>query len=120
MTSPVPALQPQLDEISVNIPDAIGSRIKAGAAEIDASGVAPGLAVGEPAPNFTLPDALGQLVTLADLLAHGPVVVVFTGASGAPTATSSYEASKVPCRAFASLVRRLWPSVPRPPITAFP
>ena len=77
MTSPVPALQPQLDEISVNIPDAIGSRIKAGAAEIDASGVAPGLAVGEPAPNFTLPDALGQLVTLADLLAHGPVVVVF-------------------------------------------
>ena len=76
-TSPVPALQPQLDEITANIPDAIGARIDAGVAEIDSSGVAPGLAVGDHAPNFTLPDALGQPVTLADLLAQGPVVVVF-------------------------------------------
>jgi len=75
--SPIPALQPQLDAITAHIPDAIGSRIKAGVAEIDSSGVAPGLAVGDHAPNFTLPDALGQSVTLADLLAQGPVVVVF-------------------------------------------
>lgn len=76
-TSPVPALGPQLDEITAQIPDAIGSRIKAGVAEIDASGVAPGLAVGDHAPNFTLSDALGQSVTLADLLVQGPVVIVF-------------------------------------------
>jgi peroxiredoxin len=76
-TSPVPALKPQLDEITVNIPEAIASRIEAGVSEIESSGVARGLAVGDHAPNFTLPDALGQPVTLADLLAQGPVVVTF-------------------------------------------
>ncbi len=33
--------------------------------------------VGEQAPDFTLPDALGQPVTLSDLLKQGPVVVAF-------------------------------------------
>ena len=88
-TSPVPALRPQLDEITVNIPDAIGSRIEAGVAEIDASGVAPGLAVGDHVPNFTLPDALGQSVTLADLLVQGPSSLSSTAASGVRIATSS-------------------------------
>jgi len=77
VSTTIPALQPQLDEITANIPDVIASRIEAGVAEIDSSGVAPGLAVGDRAPNFTLPDALGQPVTLTDLLATGPVVVVF-------------------------------------------
>ena len=77
MSTTIPALQPQLDEITANIPEAIASRIEAGVAEIDSSGVAPGLAVGDHAPNFTLPDALGQPVTLTNLLATGPVVVVF-------------------------------------------
>ena len=34
-------------------------------------------AVGTPAPKFSLPDAHGTPVALDDLLAHGPVVVVF-------------------------------------------
>ena len=33
--------------------------------------------VGEPAPDFTLPNTSGELVKLSDLLAHGPVVVTF-------------------------------------------
>jgi peroxiredoxin len=33
--------------------------------------------VGEPAPTFSLPDAEGNVVALDDLVAHGPVVVVF-------------------------------------------
>ena len=33
--------------------------------------------VGDPAPKFALPDANGVTVTLDDLLAHGPVVLVF-------------------------------------------
>jgi AhpC/TSA family len=33
--------------------------------------------VGDQAPDFTLPDAGGELVRLADLLARGPVVVTF-------------------------------------------
>ncbi len=34
-------------------------------------------AVGAPAPDFTLPDAHGEDVTLSTLLAKGPIVVVF-------------------------------------------
>jgi peroxiredoxin len=34
-------------------------------------------AVGTPAPTFSLPDADGNRVALDDLVAHGPVVVVF-------------------------------------------
>ena len=47
-------------------------------AEVAACGIA-GMAirVGDQAPSFTLPDANGSEVTLADLLAVGPVVVSF-------------------------------------------
>jgi peroxiredoxin len=75
--SALPSIQQQLDEITASIPEVIGTRIDSGVTEIDASGVAPGLAVGDCAPNFTLPDALGQPVTLTDLLVQGPVVVTF-------------------------------------------
>lgn len=37
----------------------------------------PGLAVGSRAPGFTLPDAHGQPIRLADLLEQGPVIVTF-------------------------------------------
>ena len=42
-----------------------------------ASGAVPGVEIGERAPLFTLPDAVGKPVSLEDLLASGPVVVVF-------------------------------------------
>ena len=79
MPSPslVRPLKDQLDEITAQIPEAIGSRVAAGVNQIGVSGVAPGLAVGDRAPGFTLPDALGRPVSLADLLAQGPVVVTF-------------------------------------------
>lgn len=72
-TTPVPTLKEQLAAITASIPEPIGSRIDAGVAQIEA----PGLAVGDRAPGFTLPDALGRLVSLDDLLAEGPVVAVF-------------------------------------------
>jgi peroxiredoxin len=34
-------------------------------------------AVGTPAPRFSLPNASGEAVALDDLLARGPVVLVF-------------------------------------------
>jgi peroxiredoxin len=70
-------MQRQLEEITASIPEGIGTRIDVGVAEVNESGVAPGLAVGELAPNFTLPDAMGQPVALADLLVQGPGVVTF-------------------------------------------
>jgi predicted SPOUT superfamily RNA methylase MTH1 len=33
--------------------------------------------IGDRAPDFSLPDATGEMVRLADLLARGPVVVTF-------------------------------------------
>jgi peroxiredoxin len=71
------ALAAQLNSITDSIPAEIAGRIKTGVDEVTASGVAPGLAVGDRAPSFTLPDALGKPVVLADLLAEGPVVVTF-------------------------------------------
>jgi peroxiredoxin len=76
-SSPLTSLQSQLDEINERIPEQISSRITASTAAIDASKIAPGLAVGDSAPNFTLPDALGRPVTLSELLVDGPVVLTF-------------------------------------------
>jgi peroxiredoxin len=69
--------QEELGAITASIPEAIGNRIADGVVEIEASGVAPGLAVGDQAPDFTLLDALGESVTLSELLANGPVVLTF-------------------------------------------
>ena len=44
---------------------------------LQASGAVQGLAVGEKAPDFTLPDATGRLVALSERLKEGPVVVTF-------------------------------------------
>lgn len=47
-------------------------------ADLRASGIeASALQVGDPAPDITLPDALGQPVRLADLWQSGPLVVIF-------------------------------------------
>jgi len=37
----------------------------------------PGLKVGEPAPDFNLPNAMGKPVALSNMLKQGPVVMVF-------------------------------------------
>ena len=37
----------------------------------------PGLALGEQAPEFSLPDAVGRAVSLRERLSAGPVVLVF-------------------------------------------
>ena len=75
--SPPPHLRDELDAITVGIPEAIGTRIDAGVREIEVSGVAPGLSVGDTAPDFRLPDALGKPVALSDLLMDGPIIVTF-------------------------------------------
>jgi thiol-disulfide isomerase/thioredoxin len=70
-------LADQLNEFSAQIPGEIGERIQSGIDEVTSSGVAPGLAVGDAAPDFTLGDAVGNQVVLTELLAKGPVVVTF-------------------------------------------
>lgn len=45
--------------------------------DLRTSGAVPGIGIGERAPSFTLPNAVGKPVSLDDRLAEGPVVVVF-------------------------------------------
>jgi peroxiredoxin len=51
--------------------------IKRAKAVLSASLPEPGIRVGEPAPDFTLPNAFGKPVHLYDELKKGPVVLVF-------------------------------------------
>jgi peroxiredoxin len=76
-TAETAALQKQLEQISAQIPEPIGQRIAAAIAEIEASGAVSGLAVGDQAPGFSLPDAIGRPVSLGERLSTGPVVLVF-------------------------------------------
>ena len=71
------ALQRQLDQISEQIPRPVADRIDAALAEVATSETARGLAVGERAPDFELPDAMGKTVSLGSRLVAGPVVLVF-------------------------------------------
>src|SRR5713226_8981017 len=77
-----PSLQDQIESYqaqsaSKSSPEAI-KRGKARRAQLVQSGVADtSLKLGETAPDFTLPDAYGNPVTLSALLDHGPVVLTF-------------------------------------------
>jgi peroxiredoxin len=73
----LPTQQEEMNTITKSIPEAIGNRIASGAAAIDSSTAAPGLVVGDQAPDFSLDDAVGNSVTLSDLLTKGPVVLTF-------------------------------------------
>jgi peroxiredoxin len=70
-------LKGALDGVTAQIPAEVEGRIAASINEVRTTGVAPGLAVGDRAPLFTLPDARGNQVSLADRLASGPVVLAF-------------------------------------------
>jgi len=77
MTTTQPPLAAALAETAAATPASIGARFDAANRELTASGVAPGLDVGDQAPEFALPDQLGRVVSLGEQLAHGPVVLVF-------------------------------------------
>jgi peroxiredoxin len=76
-TQIVPTLRTELDRISAQVPSPVGARIGAAIEQIHASGMVPGLSIGEQAPDFTLPDQLGRPVSLKEKLTRGPVVLVF-------------------------------------------
>jgi hypothetical protein len=60
------------------IPPAAQAIMQRSIADLRASGIMNRVvAVGQPAPEFTLPDAAGTPVRLADLKARGPVVLSF-------------------------------------------
>ena len=76
-TAEAGVLQEQLEQISAQIPQPIAQRITAAIAEVEAPGAAPGLAIGDQAREFSLPDAVGRTISLRERLSAGPVVLVF-------------------------------------------
>ncbi|HKJ71719.1 MAG TPA: peroxiredoxin-like family protein [Gammaproteobacteria bacterium] len=60
----------------------------------------PGLEVGARAPDFTLPNAFGQPVSLADRLAQGPVVLTFYRGAWCPYCNLELRALKESLPAF--------------------
>src|SRR5258708_13417166 len=63
---------------AARMPSEVQERLKARRTELVQSGIADkSLKIGDTAPDFTLPDANGQPVTLSTLLALGPVVLTF-------------------------------------------
>lgn len=76
------ALTEKLDAIreagKTRIPPAARAVMERSIEDLRASGIMSRIArVGQPAPNFALPDAGGRTVTLAELRARGPVVLSF-------------------------------------------
>ncbi|MFF4415428.1 peroxiredoxin-like family protein [Streptosporangium sp. NPDC001559] len=69
---------------SVQRPEEAKRAINEAFAEIEAAGLVPGVKVGEQAPDFTLPNAVGAKVRLSDRLAEGPVVLIFYRGSWCP------------------------------------
>ena len=62
---------------SYSLPAEVGRQMGDAMARLDANRVAPGLEVGENAPDFRLPNAAGQEVSLEDRLSQGAVVLTF-------------------------------------------
>ncbi len=62
---------------SYSLPAEAGRQMSEAMARLDANRVAPGLEVGEKAPDFRLPDIAGQGVSFEERLSQGPAVLTF-------------------------------------------
>ena len=62
---------------SYSIPVEADRQMSQAMARLDANRVAPGLEVGEKAPDFRLPNLAGQDVSFEERLSRGPVVLTF-------------------------------------------
>ena len=71
-------LEQQLAKFKQKASAELAATLQAGVDELDASGIAEGaVKEGDIAPDFALPNANGDTVTLSTLLAEGPVVLTF-------------------------------------------
>src|SRR3954447_4471509 len=61
----------------LGVPQEISDVITQELGAVEHGGTAPGLSVGDEAPDFELPDATGRRVRLSELLQDGPVVLSF-------------------------------------------
>jgi peroxiredoxin len=65
-------------EAQGRLPDALLAELQRSIDDVRRSGVADrALSIGDVAPEFTLPNARGNLISLADLLSRGPLIISF-------------------------------------------
>ncbi len=73
-----PGLQARIDQTMVDmIPVDVQEMIDRMVQDLEARGATPGVEIGEAAPTFSAPNAVGEVVSLDDRLAGGPVVLSF-------------------------------------------
>lgn len=114
---PMPSLGEQLaaKAASVQRPRVAIDAINDAFADIERSGRVPGLALGESAPDFALPDSTGGVVRLADRLAEGPVVLTFYRGSWCPYCNLELRAYQEVLPALEKLGARLIAISPQAP-----
>ena len=87
-----PTLRAQFDATNALVPPEISAMIDRLVHGLRDSGTTPGIAVGEPAPDFTAPDADGRPVRLRDRLDRGPVVLTFYRGAWCPFCSTELRA----------------------------
>lgn len=93
----------------------IAARIDAALDEVATSGAAPGLEVGDNAPVFVLPNAVGQAVDLRQRLESGPVVLSFYRGEWCPYCNlelRALQAALTRFKAYAASVIAISPQAP--------
>lgn len=85
------------------------------ARDLEAAMPAPGLKVGETAPEFSLPNAFGRQVSLVDMLSEGPVVLTFYRGAWCPYCSLQLQGLKQSLPYFEQAGARLVAVTPQQP-----
>ncbi|GAC1376434.1 MAG: peroxiredoxin-like family protein [Hymenobacter sp.] len=114
------SLQQELDataqHLATVLPAEASQTIDAGIAAVQAAGLTRhSLRAGDLAPHFSLPDATGQPVALRELLAAGPVVLVFYRGNWCPYCSvqlRAYEQALTQFQAYGATLVAVSPQTP--------
>lgn len=114
-------MQAEIDETmgAITPPD-LQALIEAMVDDLDRRGAVPGIEVGTPAPDFTLPDAHGVPVTLSQRLADGPVVLSFYRGAWCPVCNIELRALQAHLGEIAARGASLVAVSPQAPDTSLP
>jgi len=86
------SLKERIAEAVAHVPAPVSDQIQQQLRLLAASNVAPGLTVGDQAPDFTLPNRKGTGISLSRELMNGPVVLSFLRGSWCPICTQELQA----------------------------
>jgi|CXWL01.1.fsa_nt_gi peroxiredoxin len=114
--TPAANLQSEIDAVMVPmIPADVRRTIDAMIAELRTTNQVPGIQIGEPAPQFVLPDATGRPVALSDQLERGPVVLKFYRGGWCPVCNIELRSLQASLPEFESLGATLLAVNPQTP-----